>query len=404
MTPPWLHIVGLGASGMDSLAPATRALVEAAEILVGAPRHHALTAEVSGAERLDWPVPFDALIESLRAHRGRRLVVLATGDPLWFSVGARIGREIPPGEIVYHPQLSAFQLAAARLGWSLADAEALTAHGRPPEQILPFLAPGARLLVLTADGETPAQLARLLVDRGYGQSQLTVLSDLGAADEAIATAPATGWVRRSAPALNTVAIECHADAGAQMQPRVPGLPDEVFEHDGQMTKREVRAVTLSRLMPHRGAVLWDIGAGCGSVGIEWMRAARDAIAIGIEPDAGRRSLAAVNALALGVPKLELRAGTAPKALEGLPVPDAVFIGGGLTSEVAHAALSALAPLGRLVANAVTVQSETLLAQLHARHGGSLVRLSVARACPIGGAGLMAWDPAMPVTQWSLVKR
>lgn len=398
MSAPWLHVVGMGETGLDSLSPASRAVVEAAEVVIASDRLHARCPSLA-AERIAWPSPFDALIGTIEAARGRRVAVLATGDPLWFSVGARIGRGIDPAEIVYHPQLSAFQWAAARMGWSLADVETLTAHGRPAEQILPFVAPGARLLVLTKDGGTPAEVARLLTDRGYGDSRLTVLAHLGGPDEARLDGTAAGWAT-AAPDFHTLAVECVAGGGAQVLSRAPGLPDAAFEHDGKMTKREVRAVTLSRLMPMRGALLWDIGAGCGSVGIEWMRAARDARCIALEPDPARRALAAANAVALGVPRLELRDGRAPEALAELPAPDAVFVGGGLSVAVAEAAVGALNPFGRLVANAVTLESEAVLAGLQDRFGGELIRLQVARARPVGA--FRGWEPLMPVTQWSLI--
>lgn len=397
MAEPWLHVVGIGEDGMDGLSPAARAVVESAEVIVGGDRHHRLSAAVT-AERVAWPSPFDAVIELLRAHRGRRLVVLATGDPLWFSVGARIARALEPGAVTFHPQISAFQLAACRLGWSLADVETLTVHGRPVEQMLPYVQPGARLIVLTTGAETPGQIARMLAERGYGRSPMVVLSAMGGPAEARAEGFADDW-SETVPEFNTLAVDCVAGEGAEVLPRVPGLPDSAFRHDGQMTKRELRALALAKLMPMRGAVLWDVGAGCGSVGIEWMRAAPEARAWGLEPDAGRRALAAENAARLGAPRLELVAARAPDGLAALPDPDAVFVGGGLSEAVVDAARARLKPFGRLVAHAVTLESEALLAGLQARLGGELVRLSVARAEPVGGR--MGWRPAMPVTQWSL---
>ncbi len=400
MSDRWLHIVGIGEDGMEGLSAATRAVVEAAEIIVGGDRHHRLSDNVT-AERVAWPSPFDALIDLLTSHRGRRVVVLATGDPLWFSVGARIGRSIPPSEITYHPQLSAFQLAAARMGWSLADVETLTVHGRPVEQMIAFIQPDQRLLILTTGAETPARIARFLTERGFGASPMTVLASMGGVEELRFDGIAESW-DHEVPAFNTLAVDCVAAPDAALLPRVPGLADELFVHDGTMTKQETRAVTVAKLMPMRGAHLWDIGTGCGSVAVEWMRAARYASAVGIEPRADRRAMAAQNALALGTPKLEILAGEAPAALEGLAPPDAIFIGGGLSDAVFAAAWAALRPLGRLVANAVTLESEAVLLALHKRHGGQLVRLSVERADPVGR--LTGWRPLMPVAQWSLVKR
>jgi len=385
---------------MAGLVPATRAVVEAAEVIIGGDRHHNLTESVQ-AERVAWPSPFDALIELLHSFRGRRVVVLATGDPLWFSVGARIGRSVDQDEITYHPQLSAFQLASARMGWSLADVETLTVHGRPVEQMIAFIQPDARLLILTTGSETPGQIAQFLTERGFGRSKISVLAAMGGKDEQRFDDVAESW-GHSVPAFNTLAVECIADPQAALLPRVPGLADELFQHDGNMTKQDVRATTLAKLMPMRGALLWDIGCGCGSVAVEWMRGARYARAIGIEPRPDRRALAAANALALGVPKLQLIDGRVPEALTGLDAPDAVFIGGGLSRETFEAAWAALRPLGRFVSNSVTLESEALLMELFKEYGGQLAKISVARAEPVGG--LTGWRPFMPVTQWSLIKR
>lgn len=400
MTHPWLHIVGIGEDGLEGLSPATRAVVETAEIIIGGDRHDRLPDGIA-AQRVAWPSPFDALVETLEGFRGRRVVVLATGDPLWFSVGARIGRAIPPAEITYHPQLSAFQLAAARMGWSMADLETLTVHGRPVEQMIAFIQPDARLLILTTGEDTPAQIARFLAERGFGQSKMTVLASMGGKHEQRFDGIAENWAH-SVPAFNTLAVECIAAPDAALLPRVPGLPDAMFRSDGTLTGQEVRAATLARLMPMRGALLWDIGAGCGSVAIEWMRGARYTRAIAIEPRPDRRALAAANALALGTPRLELVEGEVPAALEGLAAPDAIFIGGGLSRGTVEAAWAALRPLGRLVANAETLEVEALLLDLHKQYGGQLVKLSVARAAPSDTG--TAWHPLTPVTQWSLVKR
>lgn len=397
---PWLHIVGIGEDGLAGLTPATRAVVEAAEVILGGSRHHTLTDGLD-AKRIAWPSPFDALLDKLTELRGRRVVVLASGDPLWFSVGESIGRAFDPGEIAYHPQLSAFQLAAARMGWSMVDVETLTVHGRPVEQMIAFIQPGARLLILTTDEHSPAQIARFLADRGFGDSPMTVLANMGGENEARFDGVARDW-HHEVPPFNTLAVDCIAAPDAALLPRVPGLPDKLFQHDGTMTKREVRAITVSKLMPMRGALLWDIGTGSGSVAVEWMRAARYARAIGIEPRADRRALAAANALALGAPRLELVDGVVPQALHGLEAPDAVFIGGGLSEETYATAWSALKPLGRMVANAVTLESQAVLTELHKRHGGDLVQLAVSRAEPVGPR--TGWRASMPVVQWSLVKR
>jgi precorrin-6Y C5,15-methyltransferase (decarboxylating) len=398
MSAPWLHVIGIGDNGLDSLAPATRAVLEDAEVIFGAERHHGLTSSLT-AERRAWPSPFDALISDLKSLRGRRVAVLATGDPLWYSVGARIGREIDPSEILYHPQLSAFQLAACRMGWSLADCETLTIHGRPAEQVIPFLAASQQLLILTKGSESPSKIAQILRDLGFAPSRMTVLAHMGGTEEARFDGIAADW-SYEVPEFHTLAVELIAEEGATLLPRF-GLPDSAFVSDGNMTKQEVRAVTLAKLGPVRGGLLWDIGCGSGSVAIEWMRAARDARAIGIEHRADRRALAAQNALALGAPALKLIDAKAPDGLSDLPAPDAVFIGGGLTREVVEIALVALKPHGRLVANAVTLEGEATLLSLRSEFGGDLSRLSVSRAKPVGS--LSGWKPFMPVTQWSLTK-
>lgn len=413
LRPPWLHIIGIGEDGIDGLSSAARAALEQAETIIGGDRHHALAPGIT-AERLSWPHPFDALIDEITARRGTRLVILATGDPLWYSIGARVAKAVPPGEITYHPQLSAFQWAAARMGWSLADAETLTAHGRPAEQVIPWFWPGARLLILTAGAETPGEIARLLADRGYGASEMTVMGALGGPSESRVKADAATWAASDPaeilPAFNTLAVACKGGP-AQPLARLPGLPDDAFRHDGKLTKRTVRAATLARLMPARGEVLWDIGLGCGSVAIEWMRAAPDAVALGLDPNPARLELARENARMLGAPRLEILEGRAPEALDSIPAPvgtrpdlrhpDAVFIGGGLSEATFARCWAALAEGGRLVANAVTLESEAVLLALHARHGGELSRIQTATADPVGR--LTGWRPAMPVTQWALIK-
>ena len=394
----WLHIIGIGEDGMDGLTADARALVESAEVIIGGDRHHKLSPNVT-AERLKWPSPFDAMINEIKRHKGRRLVILVTGDPLWYSVGARILRATPADEITFHPQLSAFQWASTRMGWSLADTETLTIHGRPAEQVIPYLAPCARLLLLTKNEGTPADIARILTSQGYGASQLTVLGALGGPNESRIDGTAADW-EAEAPAFHLLAVEVLADDDATLIPRGPGLPDDAFAHDGKMTKQEVRAATLAKLWPRRKAMLWDIGSGCGSVAIEWMRAARDAEAIGLEPNAKRRALAQENALKLGAPRLKLIDAQAPEGLADLPTPDAIFIGGGLSPAVIAASIAALHRHGRLVANAVTLESEAILIAAQAEHGGELTRIAISRAEPVGP--FRGWRPLMTVTQWSLV--
>ncbi|UOK69517.1 precorrin-6y C5,15-methyltransferase (decarboxylating) subunit CbiE [Ancylobacter polymorphus] len=398
----WLTLVGIGEDGLDGLSPAARAAVEAAEIVFGGARHLALAGDAVKGEARAWPSPFARGIEAVLALRGRRVCVLASGDPFLHGVGATLARHVPAEEMRVFPAPSAYSLACARLGWPLAEVTCLTVHGRSLDLVRAHLYPGRRLLVLTSDGAGPGEIARLLAEGGFGGSHLTVLEALGGPRELVRRARAEGFALDDIDALNVLAIEVAAGEGARIIARAPGLPDALFEHDGQLTKREIRAVTLSALAPRRGELLWDIGAGAGSVGIEWMLADPSLAAIGIEEHPERAARARRNAAALGVPGLEIVEGRAPEALSGLPAPAAIFLGGGAGDEgVMDAALAALKPGGRLVANAVTLETEALLIARHAALGGDLTRLSVARAVPVGG--LTGWRPAMPVTQWSWVK-
>ena len=397
MSGPWLHIVGIGEDGWDGLSSDARGALEAADVIVGGDRHHKMAPHLK-VERLHWPSPFSVMLDTLSELRPRRVAVLVTGDPLWYSAGGILSRNLPASEMVFYPHLSAFQLAASRMRWSLADVETLTVHGRPTEHVIPFFSPGQRLLVFTEGGTCPAKIAQLLVDHGYGPSKITVLENLGGQSEAIRECAAESWAHPNVGEFHTLAVECIPATGTKPAPRT-GLPDIAFEHDGQITKCEIRAVTLSALAPRRGATLWDIGAGSGSVSIEWMRAARDANAIAIEAKSERAESISRNARTLGAPRLQVVTGTAPKALMGLSQPDAVFVGGGITKTVVEVSLGALKPFGRLVANAVTLESESLLADLQSQFGGTLARIAVSRADQIGSR--RGWRPMMPVTQWVL---
>jgi precorrin-6Y C5,15-methyltransferase (decarboxylating) len=395
----WLSVIGVGADGLSGLSLAAQAMVGAAEVLVGGQRHLGM---VNGsAERLTWETPLSRTVDAIAARRGRRVVVLATGDPMWFGIGVTLARRFPREEIAIIPHLGAFSLAAARLGWPLAEIEALTLHGRPLDLLALHLAPGARLLILSENGATPARVAAFLRERGWGGSAITVLEALGAADERRVDGIAAQWNAGPCADLNTIAVECVPDPGTRILGRAPGLPDGAFTHDGQLTKREVRAATVAALMPLPGQLLWDVGAGCGSIAVEWMRAARGARAIAIEREPARQTLIAQNAAALGVPSLRVVPGSAPDAFAGLDRPDAVFIGGGLSDATIEACWTALKPAGRLVGNAVTVEGEACLIAAQARLGGDLTRIGISRAEPLGSRS--AWRPLMPVTQWSAGK-
>ncbi len=400
MTSPWLTVVGVGEDGADGLSPAALRLVQGAGVLVGGARHLELIPPVAGQRRIPWPTPFS--VEFLEELRGTPVVVLASGDPLWFGVGATLGKAFTPAEVRVLPHPGAFSLAAAAMGWPLQDCVPLTVHGRPLDGVRLHLAPGARLLILSENGRTPAALAALLRQAGYGASRMTVLERLGGPAERRMEGRAQDWDHGPAHDLNTIAVQCFAAPETPVLARVPGLPDDLFEHDGQITKREVRAVTLSALAPTPGAVLWDVGAGCGSIAIEWMRAGGFAVAV--ERDTNHCDMIARNAALLGVPGLQVLAGAAPEALEDLKgsIPDAVFIGGGVTRDgVLDQCWEALKPGGRLVANAVTVESEAVLLAWQARQGGRLIRLSVSRLAPTGR--FHSWRPFMPVTQYCGIK-
>jgi precorrin-6Y C5,15-methyltransferase (decarboxylating) len=397
---PWLSIVGIGEEGTSGLSPAARTLLGTAEVLIGGERHMAMLPPVDGScpgpERIAWPKPLLELVDRIAAMRGRRVCVLATGDPMFFGIGATLARQIAFEEMTIVPGISAYSLAAARLGWPLERAILMTLHGRPIETLARFVLPAARLIILAQDATTPAAVRDWLQKRGFGDSRMIALAHMGGPKESRTEALARDW-NAAVPDFHTLAVECAAGPRAVWYPRT-GLPDDAFVHDGKLTKREFRALALAKLMPHAGALLIDVGSGCGSVGIEWMRAEENARAIALEPRAERRALAARNAAALGVPGLDIRDGSAPDGFDGLPPPDAVFIGGGISEPTIAASMHALSPGGRLVAHAVTLESEAVLLSAYARHGGELVRLSVARAEPVGR--FSGWRPAMPVTQWA----
>jgi len=398
---PWLAIVGLGEAGLVELTPAARTLLEHAEVLVGGARHLALLPE-DGRERLTWPSPLTALVDEIVARRGQRICVLATGDPMNYGIGVTLARRVPRAEMTVVPAPSAFAQACARLGWGRAEVETLTLHGRPLALLHPAIQPGQRLLLLSDSAATPSEIAALLCARGFGPSRLVVLEHMGGQRERLVEGTAETWNTDGLADFNTVAVDCIAGPGAVVLPRTPGLPDDAFRHDGQLTKREVRAVTLGALAPTPGALLWDVGAGCGSIAVEWMRSAPRARAVAVERRADRLTLLADNAAALGVPELEIVEGIAPDALKALPAPDAIFLGGGLSDPLIFTACwAALAPGGRLVANAVTLEGEAELIRRRGETAGELVRLAVSRAAPVGG--FLAWHPFHPVTQLRAVK-
>ncbi|WP_068311612.1 bifunctional cobalt-precorrin-7 (C(5))-methyltransferase/cobalt-precorrin-6B (C(15))-methyltransferase [Polycladidibacter hongkongensis] len=398
---PWLTIVGIGEDGPAGLSNVARAALENAQHIYGAARHFQLIGNTKAAQH-PWPSPFKAGIEALGKRRGSPVVVLATGDPQWFGIGATLSRHIPAEEMLCLPHSSAFSLASAKLGWGLQEVDCLSVHGRPLDALRAALYPGGKLLLLTANGESPAQIADLLVDEGYGRSRLTVLEHLGGPKENLHSDLAEHFTANVAD-LNIVAVELEAGAFTPCYGRTPGLPDTAFNHDGKLTKQETRAVTLAKLRPLPGQTLWDVGAGCGSIAIEWLRAAPRTIAYALEPDTTRRARALANAAALGVPQLHLLEARAPEGLDALPEPDAIFIGGGLTApQMIETCSARLKPSGRLVANAVTLEGEAILLSAYQKYGGELSRLAVSRASPVGT--LTGWRPLMTVTQWNWTKQ
>ena len=399
---PWLTVVGIGEDGLEGLGPTARALIDTAEVLAGG-RRHLEKVPAAEAERLTWDGGMGRTLDEIAARKPRRVTVLVSGDPMNFGIGAQLARRFGAEEMTVLPAPGAFSLAAARMGWPLADTTTVSVHGRPVDTLALHLAPGVRLLALSRDGDTPAQVAAVLHKRGFGPSALTVLEHMGGLRESRLDGIAATWSHERAADLNTMAIECRAAPGARVWPRVAGLPEEAFEHDGQITKREVRAVTLAQLAPLPGQTLWDVGAGAGSVAIEWLRAEPSGRAVAVERDPARCGAIARNAAALGVPDLEVVAGDAPAALAALETtPDAVFVGGGVSVPgLLDACWRALESGGRLVSNAVTLEAETALMAFRHENGGALTRLGVARAAPVGR--LSGFEPLREVTQLVAIK-
>jgi precorrin-6Y C5,15-methyltransferase (decarboxylating) len=398
-TPGLVTVIGIGAGGWSDLSRTGQEALAAAELICGAPRQLDLVPPEITAERLPWPSPLlPALPGLLDDRRDQRICVLASGDPMFHGIGATLVRLLGPDRVRVEPHPSSASLAAARMGWPLADTDVLSLVTADPAALRRLINPGRRVLVLSRDAGTPVQVADTLVAAGFGAARLTVLEQLGGPGERQVSGTAADWVHEVDP-LHVIAVDCGDGPALSV---VPGLPDDAYETDGQLTKREVRAVTLATLAPVPGALLWDVGGGSGSIGIEWMRSHPTCRAITIESDPRRCATIHANAVTLGVPALRVVEGRAPAALTDLPTPDTVFIGGGLTRDgVLDACLAALRPGGRLVANAVTVESEAVVAAAHAKLGGELTRLSVSRGAPVGG--FTGWRTMMPVTIWSVTR-
>jgi precorrin-6Y C5,15-methyltransferase (decarboxylating) len=399
----WLSVVGIGEDGLSGLSAIARSLLDRAQVVVGGARHLAMLSAEDTREQLLWASPLQTTIDEIVRRRGQSVCVLASGDPMCQGIGVTLSRQIPIAEMTVIPAASAFSLACARLGWALADVETFSLTNRPIASIALSLYPGARLLVLSADRHTPALVAEFLTERGFGSSLMTVFERMGGDSERRIEEVVAAWEATDLADLNTIAIEVAADRETVIFPRTVGLPDAAYRHDGQLTKRESRAVTLSSLAPIPGELLWDVGAGCGSIAIEWMRSHRGCRAIAIERHPTRLQYIAENASNLGVPELKIIAGEAPEALANLPQPDAIFIGGGVTAAaLLESCWNALGEGGRLVVNAVTIESELTVLQWHSLHGGELIRIGIQRVSAIGS--FQGWKPLASVTQWAVVKR
>ena len=398
---PWLSVVGIGEDGLSAVPPAGRVLIDSAELLIGGDRHLAMIPDDHKAIRMTWRSPLTDTLDDIRQYEGRAVCVLASGDPMSFGIGVTLGKAFGGAAMTVLPAPGAFSLAASRLGWSLEDTVRLTAHGRPLSLITSHIEPGARLLILSENGYTPGEIAGLLIAEGYGRSKLTALEHLGGEEERHVSATAREWPKEPTADLNTLSVECIPEPGATILYRGPGLPDDAFHHDGQLTKQEVRAATLSKLMPRKGATLWDVGAGCGSVAIEWMRMGGNAVAI--ERNQTRCRMIARNATKLGTPFLDLIEGPAPDAFDQIDgAPDAIFLGGGVSNTgLAEACWERLKPGGVFVANAVTIESEILLAQLRDGWGGEMAKIAVSKLKPVGP--YYSWRPSMAVTQFAARK-
>lgn len=398
--PDLVTVVGVGAGGWDDLGRTPRHALLAAQVIFGSDRQlDLLPAEVAG-ERVAWPSPLlPALPGLLEARAGERRAVLASGDPMFHGIGVTLVRLLGASRVRALPHPSSASLAAARLGWPLATTDVVSLVTADPAVLRRSLNPGRRLLVLARDASTPAVVAALLTSAGYGDATVTVLSQLGGPSERVISGVASSWEHPPGDPLAVLGIDC---GDGPRRSVVPGLEDDAYENDGQLTKREIRAVTLSALAPVPGALLWDVGAGSGSIGIEWMRTHPACRAIAIESVSSRAAVIARNATALGVPGLRVVQGSAPAALAGLPTPDTIFVGGGLTRDgMLDACLAALPAGGRLVANAVTLETEAVLAAAYGRLGGDLTRVAVNRASPVGG--FTGWRAMMPVTIWSVTR-
>ncbi|MEX0281446.1 MAG: precorrin-6y C5,15-methyltransferase (decarboxylating) subunit CbiE [Arenibacterium sp.] len=393
---PWLTIVGLGEDAPEGLLPASRKALVEAEFIMGPPRHLGLLPEVQ-AQLIEWPVPFAHGISDLLEMRGKRVVMLASGDPFWFGAGTSVTRHLAPEEWIAYPGVSTFSLAASELGWALERTGCFGLHAAPLERLRPALQPEARLIILLRDGAAVSALATHLVEAGFADTELTVLEALGGPRKRRTTFSAHSVPETDFKHPLCVAAIIRGSTEAAL-PLASGRGDHWFDSDGTMTKRPVRAVTLSALAPRAGEHLWDIGGGSGSIAIEWLLSNDSLSATSIEPRDSRVATIKENARRLGVDRLQVMHGSAPDVLDTLKRPDVVFIGGGLSKGLLDWLTDKLEPGTRLVVNAVTLESEQLLMGARARLGGDLLRLEISTAEPLGSK--TGWKASYPILQWS----
>jgi len=401
---PWITVIGIGEDGLDGVSDASLALIQSGEIIVGGERHLKMVADINTGPaqiRMDWSAGFGRTLDILEQKKGAAIVVLASGDPMYFGVGATLARRFGASALNVIPAISSITLACARMGWSQPDINVVTIHGRPAENINRYLCDGAKIIALSNGGESPKMVAKLLCEQGFAKSKIIVLENLGGKNENRVEGLAEKWRADECAHLNIMAIECVADIGVSGYSFAAGLADNAFGHDGQITKREVRAVTLAQLAPVAGEMLWDIGSGSGSIAIEWMRAGKNMKAIAIEKNETRAENINNNAFNLGITRLRVICGSAPDAFSEIikNTPDAIFIGGGLSNggeDLINSAWDALKPGGRLVVNSVTIKSEAIISNFADVVGGALTRINIERSDKIGEQ--KSFRPLKTVTQ------
>lgn len=417
---PWLYLIGMGADGLDGLSVQARQYLEEADVLVSSARLFSLMPE-DGRPRIHWASPLRGTLPAINAHKGKTVAVIATGDPLCYGVGSWLLTKFSLEDMVIIPGTSAFALACARMGWAQQKTKLITLHGRDDSTIRDVIAPNQNIVVLSENASTPKIVSDQLQKMGFGTSSMTVFTHMdgpgeqrfdAVADQATKTFD-KAFEDDDAHDLNAIAISCVASSGARVLSRAAGLPDDAFAPFGKMTKRELRALAIAKLAPQVGDVLWDVGAGSGSVSVEFLRLAPGGVAHTFDTDANAQAYQLENAQNFGLPNLMMSCRNAmPLSSDGLvvPRPDALFLGGGIDQDVIRAAMEHLKAGGRLVAHAVTIESEVHLMTAFEQYGGSLTRISIARSEAIkkqtdanSGHEFHGFKPAMTVTQWAFQK-